>query len=179
MEEYIDLIDEQGNPTGQRKLKSEVHRDGDRHKTVHVWMVNPHGELLIQHRSPQKQNYPDMWDISFAGHISAGEDSLTAVIREGKEELALDVKREQLEYLFTIQAEPVKLNNGTYIDYEFHDIYLLRISDDHPTFKLQPEEVAEVKWIPWKELQQIIESGDASFVPHPEEYKRLFEYLAQ
>jgi isopentenyl-diphosphate delta-isomerase len=177
MEEYLDIIDERGNPTGKEKLKSEVHRDGDRHKTVHVWILNSRGELLIQRRSIVKQNQPNMWDISYAGHISAGENSIDAAIREGEEELSLEIKKEQLRYLFTIKNVPMELNNGAYIDYELQDVYLLRLINKNPIFRLQSEEVTEVKWVSWKTLKQIIKSGDAMFVEHAQEYEKLFIFL--
>ena len=44
--EYFDILDENGNKTGQTKLRSEVHRDGDWHKAVHIWIFNDKGEAL-------------------------------------------------------------------------------------------------------------------------------------
>lgn len=179
MEEYIDIVDDNGNPTGERKLKSLSHKNGDRHKTVHVWIMNPKGELLVQRRAPTKENHPNMWDISCAGHISAGELSLHAAVREIKEELNLAVEERELKYLFTINSPRVVLNGGSYIDHEFQDVYLLMLKDDASKFRLQDEEVAETKWISWQELQKTIQGGDASFVPHREEYQKLFAELKQ
>jgi len=178
MEEYIDVVDDNGKLTGERKLKSLAHKNGDRHKTVHVWIINPKGELLIQRRAPIKENHPNMWDISCAGHISAGESSLRAAIREIKEELNLAVEERELKYLFTINSPRVVLNDGNYIDHEFQDVYLLTLEGNDPNFELQGEEVAETKWVPWRKLETTIQRGDASFVPHQEEYKKLFAALA-
>jgi isopentenyl-diphosphate delta-isomerase type 1 len=178
IEEYIDIVDDGGNPTGERKLKSLVHKEGSRHKTVHVWIINSKGELMIQRRSPMKENHPNLWDISCAGHISAGETSLQAATRETKEELNMTIKEQNLEYLFTVNNPPITLNNGVYIDYEFQDVYLLKIGSDVPDFKLQIEEVAEIKWIPWRELQKMVHGGDVSLVPHQQEYDKLFAILA-
>jgi isopentenyl-diphosphate delta-isomerase type 1 len=178
MEEYIDVVDDKGNPTGERKLKSLAHKNGDRHKTVHIWIMNTSGDLLIQRRSPTKENHPNLWDISCAGHISTGEISLQAAIREAKEELDITVKEQDLKYLFTIDSPRVVLNNGTYIDHEFQDVYLLQLDENISNFKLQTEEVAETKWVQWRELQNMIQAGDSDFVPHMEEYKKLFIKLA-
>ena len=54
--EYFDVLDENGNKTGKLKLRNEVHRDGDWHRGVHVWIINSFGELLLQRRSPNKEN---------------------------------------------------------------------------------------------------------------------------
>jgi isopentenyldiphosphate isomerase len=60
MEEYIDVVDDGGNLTGKREPKSIAHKNGDRHKAVHVWIINFKGELLIQRRSPIKENHPSL-----------------------------------------------------------------------------------------------------------------------
>jgi len=58
-------------------LRSEVHRDGDYHRAVHVWIYSEStGELLLQRRADCKDSWPGKWDISSAGHISAGDSSL-------------------------------------------------------------------------------------------------------
>jgi len=175
MEEYIDVLDDTGKPTGKRELKSIAHRDGDRHRTVHIWIVNPKGELLIQRRSPNKENHPNMWDISCAGHVSAGETSIQAALRETKEELGLVLGEKDFEYLSTINGPRVLLNGGAYIDHEFNDVYLVRIKNVRP-LELQKEEVAETKWVSYQELEKTVEN-DISFVPHREEYKLLFAVL--
>jgi hypothetical protein len=40
MTEYLDVLDSKGVHTGERKLRAHVHRDGDWHRTVHVWVLN-------------------------------------------------------------------------------------------------------------------------------------------
>ncbi len=54
-----------------------MHADGDYHGAVHVWIyVESTGELLLQKRADRKDSWPGLWDISSAGHISAGDTSL-------------------------------------------------------------------------------------------------------
>lgn len=104
MEEYIDIVDGGGNLTGKKELKSLAHKNGDRHKTVHIWIINSKGELLIQRRSPTKENHPNLWDVSCAGHISAGETSLLALTREAKEELNVIVEENALNIFLPLIA---------------------------------------------------------------------------
>ncbi len=67
------MLDSLGRPVGKMKPKSEVHRDGDWHGAAHLWILNREGQILIQRRSPTKENWPNLWDVSVAGHIFAGE----------------------------------------------------------------------------------------------------------
>ncbi|MEK7187714.1 MAG: NUDIX domain-containing protein [Patescibacteria group bacterium] len=176
MEEYVDVLDEAGNLTGQKKLKSEVHRDGDWHRSIHLWIINSKRELLIQRRAAQKENHPNMWDIPSAGHISAGEDPITAALRETEEELGLKLETSEIEHLFTV-AQTGVTNNGTFINNEFNDVYMVQKDIDISQLSLQEEEVAEVRFISFLELERAIESKDGNFVSHFQEYPKLFSEL--
>jgi isopentenyl-diphosphate Delta-isomerase len=174
--EYIDILDKDGNKTGITKTKLDVHKDGDWHRASHIWILNSRNELLIQRRSPTKENYPNLWDISVAGHISAGEDSIASALRESEEEIGVKLNREDFQYLFAI-VEQVVLNNGTYTDNEIHDVYLVRTDLDISSTQIQEEEVAEIRFIDFRELEKMIATNADDFVPHQEEYKKLFEVL--
>ena len=88
--ELLDLVDENGVPTGEVKERELVHRDGDRHRTSHVWLFrqrNGRWQVLLQKRSEQKDSHPGCYDISSAGHIPAGVDWVSSALRELEEEL--------------------------------------------------------------------------------------------
>ena len=87
--EYIDIFDENNNPTGEVKEKTQAHEDGNFHRTAHIWIMNDKKELLLQKRSTTKKSHPNCWDISGAGHIMAGESVIDGAIRELKEELGI------------------------------------------------------------------------------------------
>jgi isopentenyldiphosphate isomerase len=121
-------------------------------------------------------SYPNMWDISSAGHVSAGEDSVTSALREAQEELGLEIKPEDLGYLFSVTQQAV-LKDGAYINNEFNDVYLVKLNPLFSDLKLQKEEVSSTQWVPYKELEKNITEGNNGFVPHPEEYTKLFVEL--
>ncbi|MFQ9264942.1 MAG: NUDIX hydrolase [Clostridia bacterium] len=101
--EYIDIFDENNNPTGQIKEKEKAHEEGDFHRTAHVWIVNDKNELLLQKRSANKKSHPNCWDISGAGHIKAGESVIDGAIRELKEELEKWLKIKQKDYYYMMK----------------------------------------------------------------------------
>lgn len=169
--EIIDEYNKIGEKVGVID-KELAHQNGLWHKAIHVWVLNDKNEILLQYRCAQKMLYPDTWDCSFAGHVGAGESSIQAVLREGKEELGIEVNLENLEYLFTnresIEYEQIKSN-------EFVDIYLLRqnITLDHIRF--QEEEVSDAKYVSQKTFFQLIE--EEKMLPHKIEYEVLKEIL--
>ena len=154
MEEYIDIINkETGEKTGVSKPKTEVHQNGLWHRTAHVWCINSKGEILLQRRAVDKQNFPDMWDISAAGHISADEEPVVAALRETKEEIGLDIPPEDLKFLGTTIQQFV-LNNGTYIDNEYQNVYLVKINAGIDELHLQKEELKALEWIKISEFEK-------------------------
>jgi len=163
--ELIDVLTPDGQPAGIRKPKDAIHRDGDWHRAAHVWIIAPDGRLLLQRRSLRKENNPGLWDVSTAGHLSAGETALEAAVRETFEEIGLAIPIEALEFVTALRESSV-LNGGRYIDNEFHEIFVVRREVDVESLRLDPEEVAEVKWI--HDLRP-----DETFVPHAEEYALL------
>lgn len=175
--EKIDIVDKDGRPTGKWASRKVIHKNGLRHKTVHIWIVNSKGQILIQKRSPQKESHPNMWDVSCAGHISAGDTPLKSGLRELKEELGLKVPSNKLKFLFTARNYKI-LNHRTYFDNELNDVYLLKMNVDSSKIKRQKIEVSEVKLIEIKELRKLIKSKDKTFAPHAREYKGLFKYLS-
>lgn len=174
--EYFDVLDKNGNLIGQRKLRTEVHKDGDWHRAAHIWVINSKGELLIQKRTITKDSFPGLWDVSSGGHILAGESIREAMMREAGEELGLNLEEKDFEYLFTITEQAVA-NYGMFVNNEFDEVYLVKLDLDVSQFHIQKEEIAEIKFVQFAELEKMIKERPEDFVPHGEQYKRLFELL--
>lgn len=172
--EYLDILDENGNKTGEVKLRKEVHRDGDYHRSTHVWVINSNGEILLQRRCATKDTYPNMLDISSAGHLVAGDDSISCALRELKEELDLDEDVENLIFLDTL-VKNTKCE--TSINNEFADIYLYRTTKDIKDMKFQEDEISEIIFVPYKKFKDMVKSGQKDLLSHPNEYELLFKVL--
>ena len=122
LDEYFDVLDETGSTTGQSKKRNDVHRDGDWHRSFHLWIVNSDGYVLLQRRSKHKDLEPNKVDVTVGGHYRAGE-TLADVVREVEEEIGLFVRPEALHFLATKKAE--RFYDGK-TDREFQDIYVLK-----------------------------------------------------
>ena len=175
--EYFDVLDEKGNKTGETKSRDEVHKKGLFHRTIFVWIINSNGELLIQKRSSSRDKNPDMWTISASGHLSTGDDSIMGALRELKEEIGITTTKTELQYLFTVKEH--KIHSKDYIDNEFIDVFIINKDIEIKDLKLQVEEVSDVKFIPYKKLQEMIEKTDSNIVEHKEMYNKLFNILKE
>ena len=176
--EYFDVINENGSPTGKTKLRKDVHRDGDWHRAIDIWILNSKNELLLQKRSLQKESYPGLWEVSCSGHISAGEESRLSALRELEEELGIKIDPEDLQFIFEVKESHIT-NNGTFINNEIKDVYLVQKDFDLNTLNLQTEEVSAVRWVNYQDLKQDLQNSPQIYVQHEAEYARLFEYLDQ
>ncbi len=96
-DEPFDLYDREGRPLGRSKARALVHRDGDWHRSVHVWVAldelgvadaGPGPWLLFQRRSLAKDTWPGAIDIAVTGHLRAGE-GVAESLREAEEEIGL------------------------------------------------------------------------------------------
>ncbi|WP_378175928.1 NUDIX domain-containing protein [Aquimarina sp. SS2-1] len=165
-DELIDILNKDGNPTGEVKMKSEAHQKGLYHASVHIWFYTKAGKVLLQKRSRDKGTYPDLWDVSVAGHIGAGERVKNSALREIQEEIGLSVSAENLKFLKVYLAE--KKPRADLFDNEFHHIFLSELKVPLKELSLQKEEVYDVKLISIKELRQQLDDIELSkaFVPH-------------
>lgn len=170
-EEMIDAYNYRGEKTGVVD-KDIAHEKGLWHKSVHVWIINDKNEILLQYRCAEKKLYPNTWDCSFAGHVAAGENSIQAVQREGKEEIGIDVDLEKLNFILTnrecIKYEDINSN-------EFVDIFLLRQNFNLDEIKFQKEEVHDAKYVSLEEFFDLMDND--KLLPHKIEYMVLKEYL--
>ena len=163
MDELIDIVDEQGNYTGKTCLKSEAHKYGYFHPTVHIWIYTSDRKILLQQRAFTKKVFPGLWDISVAGHIGAGEIIEIAALREVQEEIGYHISPENL---FKIGTRKYQVNhpNGI-IDNEFHHVFIAELKVPIETLTIQESEVAGLKLY------------DLDILKHTSEYKNVI--LAQ
>lgn len=95
-DEIWDVYDCECRPTGRLHRRGDPLGAGEYHITVHVAIRNANGGYLLTKRSPNK-GYPNMWEIT-GGSAVAGDDPLTAALREVEEEtgICLDPKNGRL-----------------------------------------------------------------------------------
>ena len=171
MTELIDVLTAEGQFTGIVKPKPEVHRDGDWHRCAHVWIVASDGRVMLQRRALVKENWPGLWDISVAGHVSAGESAIDAAIRETFEEIGLVITPEELIHIGTLRYRTQL--RADYIENEHHEVHIVKRDVDLSTLTLDPLEVAEVRYVHPDELERY------DRVPHEEEYALLLTSLRE
>jgi isopentenyl-diphosphate delta-isomerase len=101
-DEIFDVVDDRDQVIG-RSTRAEVHRQGLKHRAVHVLVFNRRGEVFLQKRSMKKDTFPGAWDSSSSGHLDQGEDYDACAVRELREELGFVVTQPPAR-LFKLEA---------------------------------------------------------------------------
>ena len=149
-------------------MKSEAHKNALWHRASHVWVYNSKGQILLQLRSKDKEMYPDQWDVAAAGHSAAGEEPVATAIRELNEELGLEAKPEELEFV-KVRAVMADFENGLK-NREHISIYLFRFDGLARTLKVQKEEVQEVRFFDAGWLEKDMGLHPELYVMSPNDY---------
>lgn len=175
MKELIDALDENGNKTGEILTRKQIHEQGIWHKIVAVAIIDKNGNILLQQRSKNRAKNPLKWDVSAAGHVSSGQTTIEAAIRETSEEIGIDLKEEELKYVITYK-EIVNVEEN-YNDRQIYDCYILEKDKiDISNIKIQESEVEQVKLCNLKEFEEIVESKNITNTII-EMYKEIIKYL--
>jgi isopentenyl-diphosphate Delta-isomerase len=170
MEEQWQLYDEQGRPLARGASKDDIYAKGLLHAASHVWIWRLHNgvvEILLQKRSETDETWPNLYDISAAGHIDLGEAPTDAAIRETREEIGIHIAESDL-HLISVQKVYMTAENGK-IENEFQWLYLYEMSGD-TDFTLQVSEVASLQWQSLAAFRDAVKTQPASYVPHGELY---------
>lgn len=128
----------------------------------------------MQQRAKKKETNPGKWDVSVAGHVSAGQNSIEAAIREVSEEIGIHLKENELKYILTYQKEN-KIHNHFYSNHIF-DFYLVQANKiDLAKIKIQESEVEQIKLCNLAQVQEML--SENLVVKRKPIYEFLIKYL--
>ena len=156
MEELFDVLNERGEYTGKIESREKCHKEGLWHKAVALFIINSKGQVLLQKMSSKKKMWPNMWDITGGGHVLAGEFGFEAIIREMKEELGIDLEKNDITFLGASVSTNIK---GEVVNNHFNEFYIVNKDVDETKLKLDYEEVSEVIWVEKNEIIKRIKNN--------------------
>lgn len=147
----------------------EVLADGLIYRIVLIAVIDEQGRLLLQKRNQDVKFFPGLWDISAAGHVDAGEDYVQTARRELYEELGL--KNVDLLHLETYRTD---IEYQGRVLHRFAGLFQVKTSSK-TEFRIELDELSEVKWFSPEEIQELYQSSPESIVS--DVVKNLNKYL--
>ncbi len=165
--EKVILVNENDEQIGLME-KIEAHRKALLHRAFSVFVFNAKGEVMIQQRAAKKYHSPGLWTNTCCSHPREGETVIEAGIRRLQEEMGFQTSlKETTSFIYK-----APFDNGL-TEHEFDHI-LIGTFEGEPN--INPDEVADWKWIEMDELKKDLKQ-------HPENYtawfKIIFEKYAQ
>lgn len=148
--EMWEVLDSQGLPTGEimKKNDPKVFNKGLCHLGAEVWIINSDNKILIQKRSKHKKIAPNVWAMT-GGSVILGETSKEAIVREAKEELNIDINANELTFITKFKLSTLWV-----------DTYILKHNYDIEKMTLQKNEVTDVRWMTFEEINSLVTKGN-------------------
>jgi len=152
VEEWFDVVDAADKVIG-RELRATVHARKLYHRSVHIFVFDSQGRVLIQKRSMLKDSNPGRWTTSCSGHVDSGEVYDVAALRELREEIGIDASQSVPVFLF--QVKPCRETG-----FEFSNVYRLQWNG---SVRPDPAEVTQLQWLPVPVLEEWIREEPHAF----------------
>ena len=171
-EELVLLVDEDNTPVGTCAKRTVHHAETPLHRGFSVFVFDSKGQMLIQQRALHKVTWPGIWSNACCGHPRPEETSEEAARRRLAEELELrpSMVHELLpNYRYRAEFQGV-------VENEFCPVWVCW-SAEQP--QRNPEEVADLRWIPWdqfvSEIRRPAPHKYSHFSPWCQEESRLLD----
>jgi putative MATE family efflux protein len=149
-DEPQDIFDENRQPLGFTRRRGETKLPHEYVMVAIVWIRDAQGRFLITRRAPAK-GYPLMWEFQ-GGAATAGDDSITAAIREAAEETGLILLPENGKLIHTCRTDGYKR--------AFFDTWLFTQPFSLNDVHLQEGETIDARLATIPEIHTMIATGD-------------------
>lgn len=177
--ELLEVLTENGVGTGRPETRKNIHTQGLWHRAVIVAIVNDNNEVLIQKRASTKEKFPGLWDISVAGHVPFGQDSVSCAASETMEEIGYmlpkAIKLKDFRFMTSFRNQlPISEN---FLENQFYDFFIYNIDIPIEKFIIQESEVEEIRYATAYEIKAMAEKG--LFHPRTEWINILYNYITK
>ncbi len=149
--EKVVLVDINDQPLGTSP-KATIHTSTTPlHRGFSVFIFNNSGQVLLQRRALSKITWPGIWSNSCCGHPALGESPTQAASRRLKYELGVDLPSSKIAVLLPKYRYRAELYG--IVENEICPVMVAFYSS---AVKANPDEVAETKWLDWRDFMNIL-----------------------
>ena len=152
--ELVDIVDENNKLTGQVEDRWVAYNKGLWRRTVSCWIMNEKGEALLQKRTPNKKRNPNKW-AKTGGQVDSGENAEDAIFREVKEELGIEIPKEQIKII------EIRKSDDKNKRFAYNFIFVVNYKKEE--YILQKEEVSEVKYFTIEDMEIAKKNNDINY----------------
>lgn len=144
--EFVDVYNDRHEKLGYSKDRKTLEK-GENRLSCFIWVINDKDEILLQQRTANTKKMPNMWGTT-AGGAQAGDSSLSGAIRELKEELGIEVTKDEMIFIGSYK----RIN-------DFVEVWLCKKDIDLKDLVLEPTEVQDSGWFSIDDFEKMIADG--------------------
>lgn len=176
--ERVDILDENGNPTGKLMTLTGTNLAGEWHAGIHVALYTRDRRVLLQQRSKAIILNAGKWELGVGGVVGEGESIYEAAFREVEEELG--VSAHNLKAVTRWKYNHHLPNLGMHVR-AFIYSFIAEIDPQH--LRLQKGEVDNVRLLPVATAHDAIFNHKGlphiQLLPYEGYYKQLLSAIEQ
>lgn len=121
--------------------------DNEYYLLEQAWIINDNKEILLTRRSFNK-SYGGLWEAT-AGHVKAGETDIEGIQREIYEELGLNIKKSDFNFVKSLIKRQAIL-----------DIWIIRSNIKIEDLNLKNDEVIDAKFVSFDEFKKMLDNNE-------------------
>jgi isopentenyl-diphosphate Delta-isomerase len=157
----VELVDRTGRPLGVRTVEEAHQAPGRLHRAFSVVLTDDSGRILLQRRSPAKTRFASLWANACCGHPSPEQSVPDAANQRIREELGLGPVTLADAGVYLYYAEDPIAGR---VEFEYDHVLVGRVPSD-VSLAPDPNEVAEVRWLNRRQLNNSLGASPESYAP--------------
>lgn len=150
----IIIVDEKDNPISLKE-RGTVDSENDICRISALWITNSQNQVLLAQRKLTKKYNPGKWGPAVGGTNEEGETYESNIYKEAEEEIGLTGQK-------FIEGPKIFISTP---NKKFSQIFFLTLDWQLDQFKIQEEEVEQIKWFDRDELLLELKTNPNNFTP--------------
>ncbi|MBP7773866.1 NUDIX domain-containing protein [Candidatus Gracilibacteria bacterium] len=166
MPENIIIVDKNDNIVGH--IDRDMRKEADIFRVSALWIINSQGEILLAKRHMSKKSNPGLWGPAVAGTNAVGETYESNIYKEAEEEIGITN---------TLFLKNIKIERFDTSAKHFLQWFTIKMDMAISEFRLQENEVEEVRWWSKQDLEKELREKPELFLKSMPRYLEMFADL--
>lgn len=171
----IPIVNEEDEIIGEEE-RSVIHKQGLKHREIHVWLITPNKEFIFQKRGLHQDTWPGYLDVTVGGHVDTSvEGYQKCAERELFEETGINIPITFIMKKYSESHDPNTNTQNNAFRTTFAGLFDGNISD----LKVEEGSGLGFKKFSLEEIENLTEEEKSEFIPRfaSEDYKVVYKEI--
>lgn len=176
-DELFDVLNDSGERTETTKRRGDIHRDGDWHASVHIWIARRRisgMEFLLQKRADDQGFLPGLLGRASTGTSTPERTRYPPRYRELREELGIRARPSEFVLLFRRKVSEDNIFHGKrFLNNELKWVFLYKGALADTSIHFEEEEISGVEWQNAVSIRKALEKKDPGYCIDLQEFREV------